>query len=433
MFRRVAGIQPGSGPGRGRASPEPAEPAPGRTAVQNTETVHSCPFDFAQRLEFDPQLKELLTTEPVSRIRMSYGEGDAWLVTRYEDVRTVTTDRRFSRSAVTGRDFPRMTPEPIVQDEAINLMDPPASSRLRSLVAKSFTAHRIDAMRAGTRRIVDQLLTDLQEGGKPGDFMAGIASPLPLVTICEVLDIPEADRPWLRAHALTMMNIGAAGKQEAVRAKAELRAYFGELTAERRRAPGEDLISTLATARDGDELLGDDELTVMAMVLLITGQDTTTYQLGNIAYSLLTRPELMASLRKSPERLPRTLEELLRHIPFRKGVGIPRVALVDVELSGVRISAGDVVHVSYLTANRDDRKFERPDELDPDRPSIPHMTFGWGAHHCLGAPLATMELETAFSSLLSRFPDLRLDVPAEEVRWNTTSIWRYPLALPVTW
>lgn len=109
------------------------------TSVQHKETVRTCPFDYAQQLEFDPQLRQLLTEEPVSRIRMAYGEGEAWLVTRYEDVRTVTTDRRFSRSAVLGRDFPRMTPEPIVQAESINLMDPPASSRLRSLVAKSFT------------------------------------------------------------------------------------------------------------------------------------------------------------------------------------------------------------------------------------------------------------------------------------------------------
>ncbi|NEE55920.1 cytochrome P450, partial [Streptomyces sp. SID8455] len=118
-------------------------------SVHDKETVRSCPFDFAQQLEFDPQLKELLTEEPVSRIRMAYGEGEAWLVTRYEDVRTVTTDRRFSRSAVLGRDFPRMTPEPIVQAESINLMDPPASSRLRSLVAKSFTPRRVDQMREG--------------------------------------------------------------------------------------------------------------------------------------------------------------------------------------------------------------------------------------------------------------------------------------------
>ncbi|WP_328908492.1 cytochrome P450 [Streptomyces sp. NBC_00234] len=401
--------------------------------MENTETVRSCPFDYAQQLDFDPQLRELLTEEPVARIRMPYGEGEAWLVTRYEDVRTVTTDRRFSRSAVLGRDFPRMTPEPIVQAESINLMDPPASSRLRSLVAKSFTPRRVDHMRARTQGIVDQLLDEMEKDGNPSDFVARVSAPLPLITICEALDIPEADRPWLRAHALTMMNMGAAGRENAVRAKAELRSYFTELTAERRRSPGEDLISTLATARDGEELLDDQELAVMAMVLLITGQDTTTYQLGNIAYTLLTRPALLESLRAAPDRLPRTIEELLRYIPFRKGVGIPRIALEDVELSGVPIRAGDVVHVSYLTANRDGLKFERPDELDPDRPSIPHMTFGWGAHHCLGAPLATMELEVAFTSLLARFPALRLDVPPEEIRWNTTSIWRYPLALPVTW
>ncbi|MGW4766394.1 cytochrome P450, partial [Streptomyces pseudogriseolus] len=99
--------------------------------METTDTVWSCPFDYADALEFDPQLQRMLAEEPVARIRMAYGEGEAWLVTRYEDVRTVTTDRRFSRSAVIGRDFPRMTPEPIVQAESINLMDPPASSRLR--------------------------------------------------------------------------------------------------------------------------------------------------------------------------------------------------------------------------------------------------------------------------------------------------------------
>ncbi|WP_437441655.1 cytochrome P450 [Streptomyces cavourensis] len=403
------------------------------TPAQEKETVRSCPFDFAEQLEFDPQLKELLTEDPVSRIRMAYGEGEAWLVTRYEDVRTVTTDRRFSRSAVLGRDFPRMTPEPIVQAESINLMDPPASSRLRSLVAKSFTPRRVEQMRAGTQRVVDRLLDGMEAEGSPADFVARVSSPLPLITICEALDIPEADRPWLRAHAMTMMTVGAAGKEDAVRAKAELRGYFTELTAERRRSPGQDLISTLATARDGDELLDDRELAVMAMVLLITGQDTTTYELGNIAYTLLTRADLLKTLQAEPERLPRTIEELLRYIPFRKGVGIPRVAMEDVELGGVTIRAGDIVHVSYLTANRDAAKFDRPDELDPDRPSIPHMTFGWGAHHCLGAPLATMELEVAFATLLARFPGLRLDAEPEDVRWNTTSIWRYPLALPVTW
>ncbi len=401
--------------------------------MESGSKVWNCPFDYAEALEFDPTLKRLLTEEPVARIKLPYGEGEAWLVTRYDDVRTVTTDRRFSRHAIIGHDFPRMTPEPIVQDEAINVMDPPASSRLRSLVSKAFAPRQVERMRARTQRVVDELLDGMERHGSPADLMEHLASPLPLTTICEVLDIPEADRAQLRAHARTMMDVGLDNKDNAVRAKAEMREYFAELTAERRQNPGDDLISALATARDGDELLDERELTVMAMVLLITGQDTTTYEIGNLAYTLLTRPAELELVRSRPEMLPQAMEEMLRFIPFRKGVGIPRVALEDVELSGVTIRAGDIVHVSYLTANRDGEKFERPDELDMERQGPSHMTFGWGGHHCLGAPLAVTELEVALSALLKRFPELRLAKPADEVPWNKTSIWRYPVELPVTW
>ncbi|MGW1840246.1 cytochrome P450 [Streptomyces sp. NPDC002067] len=395
--------------------------------------TRNCPFDYAEALEFDPQLRALQNEGPVSRIRLPYGEGEAWLVTGYDDVRTVTTDRRFSRREVVGRDFPRMTPEPIVQAEAINVMDPPGSSRLRSLISKGFAPRHMERMRVRTQHVVDELLDRMEEHGAPADLFEHLAAPLPLTTICEVLDIPEGDRAQLRKHARTMMNTTAENKDAAIRSKADLRAYFAELTARRRADPGDDLISVLATARDGDELLNDDELTVMAMVLLITGQDTTTYQLGNISYALLTRPDEMAMLRGNPEKFPQALEELLRFIPFRKGVGIPRVATEDVELSGVRIRKGDIVHVSYLTANRDGRKFDRPDELDLERSGPSHMTFGWGGHHCLGAPLAATELEVALTTLMKRFPALKMAVPAEAIEWNKNSIWRYPLALPVTW
>ncbi|GAB7030436.1 cytochrome P450 [Streptomyces sp. NPDC021749] len=401
--------------------------------MESDSTVWNCPFDYAEALEFDPTLKRLLTEEPVARIQLPHGDGWAWLVTRYEDVRTVTTDRRFSRHAIVGRDFPRMTPEPIVQDEAINVMDPPDSSRLRSLVSKAFAPRHVERMRERTRHVVDDLLTRMAEHGPPADLMEHLAGPLPLITICEVLDIPEGDQAQLRAHARTMMNLRVDNKDNAVRSKAEMREYFRKLTAERRRNPGDDLISVLATARDGDEMLGEQELTVMAMVLLITGQDTTTYEIANLSCLMLSRPEVLAQVRSRPELLPQAIQEMLRFIPFRKGVGIPRVALEDVTLSGVTIRAGDIVHVSYLTANRDGSKFDRPDELDLDRDGPNHMTFGWGGHHCLGAPLAITELEVALGSLLERFPGLALAKPPEEIRWNQSSIWRYPLELPVVW
>ncbi|MDX2847885.1 MULTISPECIES: cytochrome P450 [Streptomycetaceae] len=401
--------------------------------MESGSSAHNCPFDFAEALEFDPQLKQFMENEKISRIKLPHGEGEAWLVTRYEDVRTVTTDRRFSRAAVVGKDFPRMTPEPIVQDEAINVMDPPDSSRLRSLVSKGFTPRNVEHMRPSIERVVAELLDGMEESGSPADLVEHLAAPLPLAAICEVLDIPDEDSWELRGHARTMMDFSPDNRDAAVHSKAYLREYFTKLTAERRARPGDDLVSVLATARDGDEILNDKELAVMAMVLLITGQDTTSNEIGNIAYTLLTRPRELAMLRERPDRIPQAIEEMLRYIPFRKGVGIPRIAVEDVEMGGVLIRAGDVVHVSYLTANRDPEKYDRPDELDLDRTGTPHMTFGWGGHHCLGAPLATMELQVAFRELLRRFPDLRLAKPADEVRWSATSIWRYPVALHVAW
>lgn len=393
--------------------------------------VWECPFSQPNALEFDPALKQVAEQAPVTRVRLPYGEGEAWLVTRYEEVRTVVTDRRFSRAAIIGRDFPRITPEPIVQAEAINVMDPPAYSRLRKLVAKGFTNRHVEQMRDKTQQIADALLDTMTEHGCPADLVEHLSSQLPLRTISEMLDIPATDRPRLRRCAMALMSTGVPEGQRS--AKAELRAYFAALTARRRQAPADDLLSALATAQDDGDFLDEGELAVLGMLLLVSGHDTTTNQISNITYTLLTHPRQQAWLREHPDQLPQAIEELLRFIPFRHGVGIPRVATEDVQLGGVTIRQGEMVHVSYLTANRDALVFERPDELDLDRPSGPHMTFGWGTHHCIGAHLARMELQVAIGTLLRRFPRLHLAVAPEQVPWQTGSIWRSPQALPVTW
>ncbi|MFH8382513.1 cytochrome P450 [Kitasatospora sp. NPDC018058] len=401
--------------------------------MTTTAPVWDCPFHHTDGLAFDPLLKRLLTEAPIARIRLPHGEGAAWLATRYEDVKVVTADRRFSRAAGIGRDLPRMTPAAIAQAEAINLMDPPGHNRLRRLVAQGFTNRRVERMRARTQAIVNGYLDEMEEHGAPADLAHFLSSRLPLHTICELLEIPEEDRAQLRTWAVAMMRMGPGSREGQEEAKAGLRAYFTELTAARRAAPGEDLISALATARDGDELLDDQELAVMAMVLLVTGHDTSTYQLSNITYTLLTHPEQLAKLRAQPELLPQALEELLRFIPFRQGVGIARVAVEDVELGGLLIRAGEAVHVSYLTANRDPAVYERPDELDLDRGAPTHMAFGYGQHHCLGSHLARMELQVAIGTLLRRFPRLRLAVDPSELDWDSGSIWRFPRALPLAW
>ncbi|OON82835.1 cytochrome P450 [Streptomyces tsukubensis] len=402
--------------------------------MTDADTVRTCPFRHDDALEPDPFMTRMRTEAPITRVRMPYGDGECWLVTRYADVQRVTSDRRFSRAALIGTDFPRITPAPIAQSEAINLMDAPALNRVRALVIRAFTTPQVEATRPWTQRSADALLDKMVESGAPADLTAHLANELPLMTICQLMGVPEADRPQLRRWATAMMSMSAADRTSATTAKAEMRAYFDQLTLERRRAPGDDLISALATARVGDEMLDEGELAVLAMLLVVTGHDTTTYSISNIVYTLLTRPDQLAQLRARPELLPQALEELLRFIPFRQGVGIPRVAVEDVELDGVLIKAGDMVHVSYLTANRDELAYERADELDFERVApAGHMVFGYGGHHCLGSHLARMTLQVAIGTLLSRFPELRLAVPAEEVRWNTVSIWRYPLALPVAW
>jgi cytochrome P450 len=399
-----------------------------------TPLVHTGAFRHDHALEPDPFLTRMRDQTPVCPVQMPYGQGGCWLVTRYADVRAVTTDRRFSRAALTGQDYPRITPTPIAQAGAINLMDPPALNRLRHLVAAAFTTHQVEQLRPWTRRLVGTLLAAMAEHGPPADLAGHLAAQLPLMTACQLLAIPDQDRQWLRHQAVAMMSMSAADRDRAAAAKAGLHSYFTDLTAERRRAPGDDLISALATARIGDDMLASGELAVLAKLLLVAGHDTTTYEISNIAYTLLTQPETLGWLRGHPELLPQAIEELLRHIPFRQGVGIPRIATQDIELSGTTIPAGDYMHVSYLAANRDPHAYGHPDDLDFHRTDAPpHMTFGYGNHHCLGSHLARMMLQEAISALLTRFPHLQLAAPSHQVAWNTASIWRYPLTLPIGW
>ncbi|RPE43952.1 cytochrome P450 [Streptomyces sp. Ag109_O5-1] len=398
----------------------------------DNETI-TCPFDFSEALDFDPSLADLMERRSPARIRLPYGSADAWLVTGFDAVKQVTTDARFSRAGIIGHDYPRMTPEPIVSPESINVMDPPHSSRVRHLASQAFTQQRVDGMRDRISWLADRLLDNMEKEGGPVDLVQHLSDPLPQHTVLDLLGVEPEEWPKLQEYVHRLLVVGAGSKEAAAAAKADLTAYFGELVKQRRDSPGPDLISAMAAAREGEEQLDDRELAVMALTLALSGQDTATCEISNIVYLLLTRPELMRHVARRPETLTDVVHELLRCIPFRKGVGIPRVALEDVELDGARIKAGDFVHVSYLTANRDPERYLDPHVIDVDRPSAPHMTFGWGGHRCIAMPLAMAELEVAIGRLVERFPGLRLAVPPEELRWDTETIRRFPLELPVTW
>ncbi|AVH57201.1 MULTISPECIES: cytochrome P450 [Streptomyces] len=392
-----------------------------------------CPFDFSEALEFDPALAEFMNRDSPTRIRLPYGDADAWLVTDFDSVKRVTTDQRLSRAGIIGHDYPRMTAEPIVSPESVNVMDPPHSSRVRQLASQAFTQQQVDGMRSRITWLAEVLLDEMEEKGAPADLVQHLSNPLPQHTILDLLGIERNEWPRMQESVSQLLVVGADNKEAAAHAKADLTEYFAKLVKERRKSPGKDIISAMAEARDGEDQLDDRELAVMALTLTLSGQDTATCQISDIAYLLLTRPELMEHLRRRPETISDVVHEMLRYIPFRKGVGIPRIALEDVELGGVQIRAGEFVHVSYLTANRDPERYPGAHTIDPDRKYLPHMTFGWGGHRCIAVPLAMAELEVAIGRLLERFPGLRLAVPPEDVRWDTDTIRRFPHELPVTW
>ncbi|MFF4401389.1 cytochrome P450 [Streptomyces sp. NPDC001480] len=397
------------------------------------EEPRTCPFDYSHALEFDPELAALMERESPTRVRLPYGDADAWLVTDFHSVQQVTVDRRFSRAQIMGHDYPRMTPEPIVSPESVNVMDPPQSSRVRSLVSQAFAQERVDAMRDRIVGHADSLLDGMAEEGPPADLVRHLSDPFPQHTILDLLGIPREEWPRMRELVLKLLVTGRDNKEAAAQVKTDLTAYFLTLVEQRRRNPGNDIISGMIAARDGEDQLDDQEMAVMTLTLVLSGQDTATCQISNIVYLLLTRPELMEHVKGHPDSLSGIIHELLRYIPFRKGVGIPRVALEDVEMDGAKIRAGEFVHVSYLTANRDPARYPDPHAIDFDRPHAPHMTFGWGGHRCIGVPLAMAELEVAVGRLLERFPRLRLAVPPEKIQWDAKTIRRFPVELPVTW
>jgi cytochrome P450 len=400
------------------------------TALEMKEDVRQCPFDHVDGLGLEPQLRRLLYDESVARVRLTYGEGPVWIVTRYEDVKMVTSDRRFSRSALVGKDFPRITPRPIAPPGSIFVLDPPEHGRMRAALGRAFAPRSLAHMGERTQAVVDDLLDDMEAGGSAADLMAALAAPLPTRVISLILGIPPRERVWLKDQAAALKVMDPSSQSIATAAQKALHDYVASLVAQRRREPGDDLVSALAIPLDGEESLEDSELVSLVVSLILTGHDNVTNELGNICYLLLTSPDLF---HRANENLSSILDELIRYIPYRRGVGTPRVALEDVEVGGKVIRSGEIVHVSYIAANQDPDRFPHPDHIDPDRPRIPNLAFGWGTHRCPAEPLAVMELAVALRTLLTRFPDLRLTVHPAEVEWESRNVNRLPRSLPVLW
>ncbi|PZM96227.1 MAG: cytochrome P450 [Actinobacteria bacterium] len=403
---------------------------PAAESAEGASSAPAYPFGPPDRLEPDPRWKHLREHEPVKRVTLPY-DGEAWLVTRYEDVRTVFADRRFSRAAAVAEGVPRFFPQQPPPD-AILSMDPPEHTRLRRLVAKAFGTRRVEKLRPRVQQITDELLDQMERRYPVADLIEDFSMPLSVTVICELLGVPPEDRPRFRVWSNAVLSTTAFSPEEAARLQEELHEYLGELVARHRKNPGDNLLGELASNQDED-VLSESELLRLGESILIAGHETTASQIPNFVYTLLKHPETLDRLRKDPSLIPSAVQELLRFVPIGAVDGMPRVATEDLHLSGVLIRKGDVVLPSMGSANRDDRVFANPDVLDITRSHNPHVGFGHGPHRCLGAPLAVVELEIALSSLLTRFTNLRLAVPEEELRWKNGLIVRGLEAMPVTW
>ncbi|MEU3610342.1 cytochrome P450 [Streptomyces sp. NPDC035033] len=415
------------------SGPPPSGSAPaGCPAGRPAPPVRDWAVDDLPALDFDPLLSELLAKEPVARIRLPFAaENEAWLVTRYADVRSVTSDPRFSRTALLDRQVTTMTGHMVASKAALNYADPPYHTRLRKAVTKTFTGRGTQRLRPLAQASCDRLLDAMEEAGRPADLMKHLHGPLPMAVVCDLLGIPDGDRAELASWPDLILSSGP-GPEGSRAAKAQIHGYVTRLLEDRRREPREDLAGELAESL-AEGRISSDEAVSLAMAILISGAHAVRNNSANMVYVLLTRPDLLARLRAEPELLPQAVDELLRWIPHRNGVGLPRIATEDVEVGGVLIRAGEAVYASYLAANRDPEVFADPDALDFDRTGTGHVSFGHGPHHCMGAMLTRMESEVMLSTLLARYPELRLAGRPEDVPFQSRGLIRGPRELYVTW
>ncbi len=385
------------------------------------------PFNTPDGLQLSDAYERVRDRSGLLRVQLPYGE-PAWLVTRYADARLVLGDQRFSRAAAASHDEPRQSEGQ--RDGGILGMDPPDHTRLRSLVAKAFTVRQVEKLRPQVRELTAALLDEMETAGPPADLVDLFALPLPVAVICRMLGVPTEDRPRFRVWSDDALSTSSLTAEEFEASRAELRSYMAGLIDQHRQEPQDDLMTALIEARDDGDRLSELELVDLCVGILVAGHETTASQIPNFVLTLLDHPDQLARLRAEPELVPNAVEELLRFVPLGSGAGQPRYATEDVEVGGTLVRAGSPVLVAVGAANRDALRFTAPGVLDIAREGNQHLGFGHGVHHCLGAPLARLELQEALSALIDRFSELRL---AGDVTWKSEMLVRGPRVMPVEW
>ncbi len=399
------------------------------------------PFDPRWVTDPFPLYAELRTGAPVHRNHLGF-----WVLSRHADCLALLRDRRASADS-TKVDPSKLAFElrrdpgtasdvdaAMVEARPFLFRDPPDHTRLRGLVSKAFTPRVVESLRPRTQQIVDELLDAALEAGDV-DLIEAFAYPLPVRVICDLLGVPAEDQDRFKTWSAALargLDPEFLLPEEAIEAREtavlQFAQYFFELLAERRAAPGDDLLSALVAAEDGGQTLSEAELLSTCILLLVAGHETTVNLISGGAHALLRHPDEWRRLRAEPGIVRNGVEELLRYVsPVQFTV---RTVTEDVELAGVRMEAGDFAMALLGSGNHDPDAFPEPERLDLGRPSVNHLGFGFGIHHCLGAPLARMETQVALTSLARRVPELAL--ATETVTYRPTVALRGMEALPVS-
>ncbi|GGV83160.1 cytochrome P450 [Streptomyces gelaticus] len=373
-----------------------------------------------------PYYEKLRAAGPVHTVRTEEFER-VWLVVGYEEARATLADPRFAK------DWRGLPGAPAESDPIfLNMLelDAPHHTRLRKLVAREFTARRVEALRPRVQQITDELLDAMVPAGR-ADLVDALAFPLPMTVICELIGVPDLDRGAFRRLSNGVVTPASPEQEfEAVRAMNE---YLRELIEDKRCSPGDDLMSALVRTRDEEgDGLSPDELVGMAFLLLVAGHETTVNLIGNGVRALLDHPGQLAALRDDPELIGGAVEEMLRYDGPVENATF-RYPREQVEIGQRVIPAGAPVLVSLAGADRDGGRYPEPDTFDIRRDAQGHVAFGHGVHFCVGAPLARLEGRIAIGTLLERCPALALDATAGELDWIPGMLMRGVRGLPVRW
>jgi cytochrome P450 len=384
--------------------------------------VLSYPIPSDAALEPPAEWAELRRQCPVAKVTLPSGD-EASLITRYDDVKAVLSDPRFTRT-LNADDAARVSDNEsggVFNSEMASVI--PASGeghlRWRRMIGKWFTVKRLAALRPGIEAMAEQLIDEMVKTGGPADLKAGLGFPLPVWVICDLLGVPESDRDRFAYWSDTLLNLTRYEQAEIDAAQLEFFTYMTSHLTAKRAEPGDDLLSDLIKVSDGADGdsggLTDLELAATGMGLLVAGHETTANMIGKMVGMLLSDRRRWEQLLADPSLVRSAVEEALR-FDANPGFGMPRYIGEEAEIAGTVLPRGTTVVCSMAAANRDDSAFDAADEMDLTRTPNPHLAFGAGAHSCLGQALARTELQVVLEVLLRRLPSLELAVPVEELR-----------------